>query len=324
MFDLITIGDSTIDNIVVIDEEEAHIQCGVDKSDKEICLNYADKIPIKKIGQSVGGNAANVAVACSKIGLETAIVTELGDDINGNIIKHEIERAGVNTKFVKNLANKKTRFNVILNFRSERTVLSYYAFRNYKLPELPTAKWLYFTSLGKNFDRVQNKLIKYLKKYPQIKLACNPGSYQMKHGLKKIKEILPYTTILFVNKQEAAIFVGKKDIKSSLRALHRLGAKIVVITDGEAGSFASDGQEARYLMPTYPLKPAYKAGAGDAYASGFLSAITNGQTLKQAMQWGTANAGGVVQAMGAQKGLKTKKGILATIIKYQKIIPKNL
>jgi len=323
MFDLVTIGDSTIDNIVVIDDQEAHIQCGVNKDDQQLCLNYADKIPIKKTGQTIGGNAANIAVATSKIGLATAIITELGDDINGNIVKHELERARVDTKLVKNLPGKETRFNVILNFYSERTVLSYYASRNYKLPRLPYTKWIYFTSLGKGSDKIQNQLVKYLKKHPKVKLACNPGSYQMKYSLKKFKDILSFTDIIFLNKQEAAKFIGKKEIKPSLRALHRLGVKIAVITDGEAGSYASDGQN-MYFMPTYPLKPQYKAGAGDAYSSGFLSAIIRGQTVPQAMQWGTANAGNVVQTMGAQKGLQTKNGILKTIKKYKKIAAKNI
>ena len=43
MFDLITIGDSTIDTIVIIDE--AKVTCDLKKEHCMLCLSYADKIP---------------------------------------------------------------------------------------------------------------------------------------------------------------------------------------------------------------------------------------------------------------------------------------
>lgn len=324
MYDIITIGDSTIDSIIIIDHNEAKIQCDLNKDNCLLCLNYADKIPIQKTTQSVGGNAANVASGCKKTGLKTAIVTELGDDVNGFIIKHELERVGVNTNLVKTLKNQETRYSVILNYESERTILSYYVKRNYSLPKLPSTNWIYYTSLGASFENVQTKLLKHLFKHPSVKLAMNPGSYQMKNGLTKLKEILPYVNLLVVNKQEAERLVGKKKTTQSfMKAFHNIGVKIVVITDGLKGSHASKHDEKGiYFMPTYPIKAIARTGAGDAYTSGFLSAILHKKSIPQAMQWGTANAGGVIQEIGAQKGLLTKTGIEKNIKKYKKTKPK--
>ena len=324
MFDLITIGDSTIDNIVVIDDKEAKLQCDLKQDDCLLCLNYADKIGIKHTGQSIGGNATNVVVGCQKLGLKTSIITELGNDINGHTIKYELEQAKVDSGLIKIRLNKETRFNVILNYKGERTILSYYTERNYNLPKLPQTKWFYYTSLSKNFDKLQKQLISYLKKHPEIKLAVNPGSYQIKYGLKIIKKILPYTEILFVNKQEINKLVdNKKDIKTAIYYLHNLGVKNIVVTDGKKGSLASDNKYI-YSMPVYFTRPKYKAGAGDAYASGFLSAIIKGKTVQQAMQWGTANANNVIQKMGAQNGLQTQNGIKKTINKFKQTQVKKI
>ena len=82
MFDLITIGDATIDTFLILDA--ASNCCELNKKKAMLCLNYADKITIVGSAQSVGGDAANVAVGAHKLGLKTAIVTELGNDINGS------------------------------------------------------------------------------------------------------------------------------------------------------------------------------------------------------------------------------------------------
>jgi len=319
MFDIITIGDSTLDTFLVIDE--ATLNCDLKKDSCFLCLNFADKIPIKNTAQSVGGNAANIAVGAKKLGLQTAIFTELGDDINGHIIKNELKNAGVNTKLIKILKNEDTRYSVILNYKSERTILSYHAPRKYSLPKLPATKWIYYTSLGKSFDGLQTKLESYLKKYPKTKLAVNPGSYQFKNGLNKIKKIFPQTDLLIVNKEETNKLVGKKKtIKNYFKFLHNKGVGTIIITDGTKGSYCSDGT-ARYFMPSYPIQAIAKTGAGDAYSSGLIAALIHGKSLPEAMQWGTANACGVIRQFGAQKGLLNQRAIIATLRKYPKAKP---
>ena len=75
MFDLITIGDSTFDTFLILEEDKN--TCSLSKNKKMLCFNYAEKTPINKTAQSVGGNAANVAVAVRKLGKKTAIFEPL-------------------------------------------------------------------------------------------------------------------------------------------------------------------------------------------------------------------------------------------------------
>ncbi len=324
MFDVITIGDCMLDTFLVIDHEEARLQCDLNKENCLLCLNYADKIPIRETGQSVGGNAANLAVGLKKLGLKTAIVSELGDDINGHIIKNELEKSSVNTTNLKINAGQETRYSIILGYQAERTVLSYYTKRNYRLPTLPPSRWIYYTSLGQGFEKLQDQLTKHLQKNPQTKLALNPGSYQLKKNLPKIKQILPKTNLLFVNKEEAARLVGKKKkITEYFTALHKLGIEMVVITDGTNGSYASNKQE-QYFMPIFPIPAVDKTGAGDAYASGFLAAHLENKKMNEAMYWATANAGGVTREIGAEHGLSNQAGIEKILKKYHNIKAKKI
>ncbi|MFA7245022.1 MAG: carbohydrate kinase family protein [Candidatus Magasanikbacteria bacterium] len=313
MFDLITIGDSTFDTFLIL--EEKNHACTLSKNKKLISFNYAEKTPIENTAQSVGGNAANVAVGVKKLGFKTSIVTELGTDINGHIIKEELSKNGVNVSLVKQIKNATTRYSIVLNYCGERTILSYHAKRNYSLPNLPKTKWIYYTSLGKSFEKIQDKLEKYLQKNPETKLAINPGSYQINKGLEKIKKILPFTDLLIVNKEEAIKLVGKKQTPDKLMiSLSKLGAKIVVITDNENGSYSFDGKQ-KLFVPAYKVPMIAKTGAGDAYTSGFLSAILNNTDIKTAMNCGTANAASVIQKHGSQNGLLNKKQLEKIIAK---------
>lgn len=322
MFDILTIGDCTVDTFIVIDDDEASLQCGLKRENCLLCLNYADKIPIKATHQAIGGNAANIAVGCNLLGLKTAIYTELGDDFNGHIIKQELEQRQVNTILVKMLKKRETRFSIILNYLSERTILSSQFKRNYQPPNFSQTSWLYYTSLSSGFEKIQDKIIAYLKKHSETKLAVNPGSYQMKKNLKKLLLILPFTELLFVNKEEAELIANKKTtVPNLIKLLQKTDVKNIVLTDGAAGSYASDAEKI-YFMPPSPVKPIEKTGAGDAYASGFLSAIINKKTAPEAMLWGTANAGGVIQKIGAQDGLLNKKQIMQTIKTYKNIRPR--
>lgn len=98
------------------------------------------------------------------------------------------------------------------------------------------------------------------------------------------------------------------------------GPKIVAITDGPNGAYASDGENA-WLINAYPdPKPPYsRTGAGDAFASTFTSALALGKSVEEALMWGPINSMSVVQQVGAQKGLLSKE----QIEEYLKNAPEN-
>lgn len=322
MYDLVTIGDSTVDMFLLIDE--ATLNCDVKTNECQLCFTYADKIPINGAIQAIGGNAANVAAGGTKLGLKTAIVTEVGEDINGLLINDDLTKIGVDTKLVHVNKGKETRYSVVLSYKGERTILSYHAPRTYQKPKLPATKAIYYTSLGKTFERIQDAVITYKKKHKTTLLACNPGSHQFGAGIQKTRQILPFTDILFVNKEEAEkITQSKGTVQELTTLLHTKGAGIVIITDGSRGSYASNG-ESLYHMPRFPVKTLSRTGAGDAYASGFLTAYLTEHSISDAMSWGTANASGVVQQFGGHTGTLTKKQIATILKKYSSIKPKLL
>jgi ribokinase len=89
-----------------------------------------------------------------------------------------------------------------------------------------------------------------------------------------------------------------------------LGPKVVVVTDGPDGAYASDGQN-RWKMPLYPdpAPPVDRTGAGDAFASTFVGQLIRGNTVEGALQWAPINSMSVCQEVGAQAGLLSENGL---------------
>jgi sugar/nucleoside kinase (ribokinase family) len=141
-------------------------------------------------------------------------------------------------------------------------------------------------------------------------MAFQPGTYQMKFGAERLSRIYKHSDILVLNKEEAALVGGgnKEDINDLFDKLHALGPKVVCITDGPNGAYASS-PEGRWFMPIYPDPgpPLERTGAGDAFASTFTAALMHGKSVEEALTWGPVNSMNVVQHVGAQEGLLSEK-----------------
>ncbi len=323
MFNLLTIGDMLIDTHIMIDN--ATLECDLNKQNCQLCLNYAAKIPIADSFQALGGNAANMSVAAVKLGLKTTTLTSLGKDTNGEIIQKLLKKYKINTKFLVVDKNIKTRYSVVLNFKKERTILSAHQKRNYKFPtNLPKTDWVYYTSLSEGYEPLQKKLLKFLNKHRDISLAYNPGSLQLQN-LELVKEVLPLTDLLVVNLEEAKIVTGtpqdqQTDASLLIKNLQNLGAKEVVITDGERGAWAGDATQI-WHCESFPVDVVAKNGAGDAFSAGYLAAIFYKKPIDIALSWCIANSSSVISTHGPEKNLLTQKEMAKAISKFSSIKP---
>jgi sugar/nucleoside kinase (ribokinase family) len=85
-----------------------------------------------------------------------------------------------------------------------------------------------------------------------------------------------------------------------------MGPKIVCLTDGKKGAYASDGQKIFY-SPIKKVKTVDVTGAGDAFASGFLGFYLKGASLKKSLKMGILNSASVVRYIGTTRGLLADK-----------------
>lgn len=309
-YDFLAIGDVVTDAFIRLEESSAHID--IDKGNREICMRFAEKIPYKDVYVVPAvGNSANAAVCASRLGLKSAFVSNIGSDYFGKECLNTLKTEKVSTKFVKIHKNMKTNYHYVLWFDDDRTILIKHEKYSYDLPKIDAPEWVYLSSLGSHSLPFHKILEKYFNEHPNIKLALQPGTYQIGFG-KEITGLYKRSKVVLCNKEEAQRILGieENDIKMLLRQMRELGPEIVVITDGTKGAYTSSGSD-NLFMSSYPdQKPPFeRTGAGDAFSSTFVSALCLGLSVEDALKWAPINAMSVVQYVGAREGLLRKEQI---------------
>lgn len=310
-FDLLSVGDATLDCFITPSESET--LCSIDDKQCLIAFSYGDKIPVKHLDFSLGGNAANNAVGTNRLGIKSSLVLTLGDDITGSQIVEKLDKEGVDMTFVIQQTATTSNYSLVVSYSGERTIFVYHAPRSYEFPVgMPAAPWVYLTSMGQSYLPFYTHFIDWMNKHRDVRIAYNPGTWQLRAGREANMDIFSRSEMLYVNRQEAEKITDAKDTigheKELLLAVAKLGPKIAIITDGEKGAFAYDGTSC-FKVGVMPVDAYERTGAGDAFGSGCLSALIKGRSLPEALIWGTVNSASVIGYTGAQRGLLTQQGM---------------
>lgn len=309
--DVISIGDIVTDVFIKLNDQQAFTY--KDEKGQWLAMPFGTKIPFDSAEIVPGvGNVANAAVAFAKLGLHSAIYTNIGDDQAGTEMVNAMHQANVDSRFIRRNPHMVSNIHYVLRYQVERTILIKHEAYKYHWPYLRAAdipSWIYLTSVSQHYADFHDQLADWLDSQPNVKLAFQPGTYQLEAGPEKLKRIYARTEVLMLNREEATLLSGgnHEDYYDLLGRLHALGPKIVVITDGPNGAVASDNHQA-YSMPLYPdvATPVDRTGAGDAFSATFIAALIKGNTIQGALQWAPINSMTVLQKVGAQAGLLTE------------------
>lgn len=311
--DVLSVGDVVTDAFIKLLDDRA------ESYDSEhgpmLAMPFATKIPYDHSEVLPGvGNSPNAAVNFAKLGLKSGLVANVGGDSAGRDIIHALQKSKVDSRFVHIDPDKASNYHYVLWYKNERTILIKHEEYDYHWPKLKpkeVPKWIYFSSISKNALEFQDDLIEWLNDdEPDVKLAFQPGTFQMEIGADRMKHVYARSEVMACNREEAVYITGGKyeNLHDLFDRLHGLGPKVVLISDGPKGSYGSDGQN-RFKMPIYPDPgpPVERTGAGDAFTSTFVASIIKGNTVDGALQRAPISSMNVVQHVGAQAGLLNEK-----------------
>jgi ribokinase len=313
--DVLSVGDVVTDAFIKLLPDQEKVEYGKD-GQPDLSIPFATKIPYDhaEIVEGVG-NAANASVAFARLGLKSGLVSNVGGDDWGRDIISALHKNKVDTRFIHINPGKISNYHYVLWYKDERTILIKHEDYDYRWPRfrvIDLPQWIYFSSISEHAIEYHDQLAAWLESHKPVKLAFNPGTFQIKAGVRRLKKIYQHTEVLSVNREEAAIISGGNhgDIDGLFDKLHELGPKTILISDGHKGAYASDGNN-RFKMPIYPdpKSPYDRTGAGDAFGSTFTAALVMGADIQTALLWAPINSMSVVQKVGAQKGLLTKQEI---------------
>lgn len=322
MFDIVTIGSITRD--VFLDASFLPTKLNENfKKKKEFVLPLGDKLEIKNVYFTIGGNSANAAVTFARQGLKVACVGNIGNDVGGKEILKKLQSENIDTHLITFDKKLPTAYSVLLLKDGERTILGYHgASHNFKFPKdiksLKARFW--YLSLAGNSYKLFKKFIAFARK-EKIAVAFNPSGYHIKMGKTDILKYLPFISFLVLNEEEAAMLTGIsfKNEKAVFKKLDILVPGVLAVTGGSSGVTVSDGKYIYKAGVFKEKKVVDRTGAGDAFGAGFVfGLIKNGvnlnnlgkikpEQIKEAIRIASANATSVVEHVGATEGV-LKKG----------------
>jgi sugar/nucleoside kinase (ribokinase family) len=305
---ILTIGDIFTDAFIKLAEDEAAVFKD-ENGRQHLIMPFGSKPPYERVDivQAVGPSP-NAAVSVSRLGAHAGLMAYLGDDQTAKDSKVYLSSENVDISTLSIQPGIASNYYYVLRYGAERTILvknEAYEYTWQEPSQVPD--WIYLSLISADSWQLHVDMLAYLQSHPETKLAFQPGTFHFEWGVEKLKDIYSRSHIIVLNREEAVDITGKSydSLHELANGLHELGPKIVVITDGPNGSYASyDGQ--LVTVPNYPdpAPPVDRTGAGDAFASTIVAALALGESIETALLWAPINSMNVVQKLGAQAGLQ--------------------
>jgi len=271
-----------------------------DKEFKELLSNL-------KIEKTVsGGSVANSIVGLSQLGNEVGFIGKVNDDELGSKYEDGLRQENVKYFYSKKKEELPTGTCLILvTPDSERTMCTF----------LGTAGKINENDVSSNAIK-QSEIILlegYLwdegepkKAFEKAIQSANKVAMSLSdqfcvdrhkpHFLELVKNKLDIT---FANEQEIMSLIDAKSFNEVINFSKSLG-KIIVLTRGEKGAVAINGDEVVECGIKEGLKILDLTGAGDLFAAGFLHGHLNNLSLKESLDKGTEMSSKVIQQIGAR------------------------
>lgn len=322
---VITIGSATMDVFVECDEANIVSVCSKDKNSDFMSYPYGSKIDISTFSSNVGGGGINTACSFAKLGFDTSAIFKMGKDIYSEGITDFFKTHNVKLNNVIQREDTSTGFSIILvSFQGDRTVLAHRG-ANALIKEeeinfeaIKEADLIYIAPLNGESNKVLEPIVEYAHAN-DTKICFNAGTTSIKKGFQHLNKILSSAHVVVMNKEEASMTTGiqvrpdtktekfsheliHQDIKQMLQNLKVKDYQVIVITDGNKGAYAYDGEKFYFCEP-FPAQVVSTLGAGDAFASTFCASLSrNGVDIGKALMYGSVNSAAVVSKFGATEG----------------------
>ena len=306
---ILGIGNAIVDVICKV-EDNFIIQNELTKSTMKLIFDeneFKKLLTNLKIEKTVsGGSVANSIVGISQLGNKVGFIGKVSDDDLGGKYEEGLRKENVQYFYSKKKEELPTGTCLILvTPDSERTMCTF----------LGTA--------GKiNEDDVSSEAIKkseiiflegYLwdegepkKAFEKAINSANKVAMSLSdqfcvdrhkpHFLELVKNKLDIT---FANEQEITSLIDAKNFDEVVSFSKQLG-KLIVVTRGEKGAIAINGQEISECDIKKNLKIVDLTGAGDLFAAGFLHGYVNNMSIKESLEKGTEMSSKIIQQIGAR------------------------
>lgn len=291
----------------------------------DILLNDIQGFPVmgkeiiaNKMNTVLGSSSAIFASNLAALGIDVTFCGTIGADANAKLILKSLEKAGVHTKYVKQIDSESTGATIILNYGEDRANVTYTGAMNSltydmipwnKIPDYDHVHISNFF-IQKGIRPEINKIFKYLKYYGVTTSLDMQWDVEEKWDYD-FKEGLKYVDIFLPNETEILKLTGAESLNGAIRKIQPYGGKLIV----KRGSSGSLGVFDDHVVEcdAFQIEPFVDAiGAGDSFNSGFILKFLEGAAMEECLEMGNkigainTTAPGGTKAFEDQEQLKLK------------------
>ena len=279
---------------------------GVDVYPLQVGLGLED---VTSFGKFLGGSAANVAVAAARLGNRTALISGVGNDPFGRYVRKELDRLGVDNRFVTTHSEYPTPVTFCEIFPPDDFPLYFY--------RKPSAPDLQIEAAELDLDAIRNAKLYWstvtgLSEEPSRSAHFAAWEARARQPLtvldldyrpmfwatpaaasEQVQRALAHVTVAVGNREECEIAVGETNPHKAADALLDLGVELAIVKQGPRGVLGKT-KHSSVTVPPNEVDVVNGLGAGDAFGGSLIHGLLRGWQLEKTLRY--ANAAGAIVA----------------------------
>jgi fructokinase len=305
---ILGIGNAIVDVICKV-EDNFITDNGLTKS----TMKLVDKAEFKKLLSSLkieetvsGGSVANSIVGLSQLGNKVGFIGKVNEDDLGGKYEEGLKKEKVEYFYSKKKEELPTGTCLILiTPDSERTMCTFLGIAG-KINEndvdvnaIKKSEIIFLEGYLWDEGNPKKAFNKAIENSNKTAMSLSDLFCVERHKPNFLDLVKNKLDIIFANEQEITSLIGAKNFNEVVSFSKEL-KKLIVITRGEKGAFAIQGNETTICGIKENLKIVDLTGAGDLFASGFLHGYINNLSIKESLEKGTEMSSKVIQQIGAR------------------------
>lgn len=264
---------------------------------------------VTSFGKFLGGTAANVTVAVARYGHDVALVSRTGDDAFGRYLVAELERLGVDNRYVAPVAHLPTPITFCEIHPPDHFPITFYRYpkapdmeidaAGLDLPAIAGSKILWLTVSGLSDEPSRSAHHAAIDARGEettviLDLDYRPDFWEnVERAHDEIAQVLASVDVVVGNETECEVAIGVGDPEAAATRLLEAGPHMAVVKRGPDGVYARRGEE-EVSVPAMQVDVLNGLGAGDAFGGALCHGLLSGWDLARLI--GYANVAGAIVA----------------------------
>ena len=306
---ILGIGNAIVDIICKVNDDFI-VQNNLTKSTMKL---FFEETEFKKLLTDIeiektvsGGSVANSIVGISQLGDKTGFIGKISDDEFGTRYEEGLKKEHVEYFYSKKKEKLPTGTCLILiTPDSERTMCTFLGTAG-KISEndidsnvIEKSEIIFLEGYLWDEGEPKKAFDKAINNANKVALSLSDQFCVDRHKPHFLELIKNKLDITFANEQEMTSLIEAKNFNEVINFSKQLN-KLVIVTRGEKGAVAIQGEEVSEADIHQNLKILDLTGAGDLFAAGFLHGYINKLSIKESLDKGTEMSSKVIQQIGAR------------------------